>query len=1059
MDTGSGSHGESGSSSQASGANPSAVTRGAWMGSNVSEYEIDWLYRSRRIPEGVTCRLPADEIEPVLEPGEHVVFLAHFERGFGLPASPFFRKFLDFYELQPHHLPGNAVFYLSCFTTFMEAYVGIRPIRETFARFFALRINSVQGKDIPAPKPPVQCGSCIVGSRQGSPFFKFAGLESCRAWQGTFFYMKNSGAADLINLPPFNPAPPSKANWSYNPRSGHPETNRVVRFVKNLMKETDICSDDIIRAFISRRVLPLQRRQHRMSEMYGPGDPTKITGLPLSKRDIVRKAKQICQTAMPNDWEWGLLPFSTSNPPTQEAEDRFPSIRTERRGPCVKRALDSVDPDPFIRWKDLKMGKTKASRLGPSVPKPAGSSDDLDILEIHEHVPPLQAEVGHEFVDKLTAHGQKNKAPASDAGSSEDPPSKRFRTEPLGHKEVGMRRYKRKQMPTSPGPALKLGPRPESSEGTARTSTPPPYSSPAPSGVGNTSASPRGQFGAARPLHRRTPAEEVVSKTQDAGASNIGTEEKAAGRAEPLVPLIQKKKKKTSAPGGSNPGDAPSAPLSPRISPTPPPEASLTRPTSAALTLPPPKTSKLIKGKAAASSAPSGGPQPLVLHASRAASAASEKATGLLGRITEFKRQGWELGHLLPYAEKWNVSDMSPATRGMGKDRLPLPDPAGDRSSEEHFMRLRRAVKELDSAWYDSMNNLMHTADARKVLFEELLWEHQELAEAHEKCQVIPEASIGALQQQVAALQAEKEQLIWQHREPLDGLDLYSKGLKDQLIQAGLKHNEAMKAAEATAATKLNEALEDANNSNAVLNAELEEMAKARKAAEEKAARLEAEQKEYDLLVMQTDALALRLFPDSQGFATKRVGKRRVAQGYQNLDAPWDPYDHLVALNARVSHMRVIDRNLSDIPEVATQLFRTLWPGEEVPDTFSLISDRLKGAGRRIREWQCSAARAGADAALRVACSWYPDLDLDALVGVREEAPTDMDPVLTAKRWDRAYHIAEFVDARTFIAAPPDVQDYLSEGEEGEVEEEAEADDEPLDVPGAGDAPPEAPAA
>jgi hypothetical protein len=201
------------------------------------------------------------------------------------------------------------------------------------------------------------------------------------------------------------------------------------------------------------------------------------------------------------------------------------------------------------------------------------------------------------------------------------------------------------------------------------------------------------------------------------------------------------------------------------------------------------------------------------------------------------------------------------------------------------------------------------------------------------------------------------------------------------------------------------------------------------------------------------------LFPDSQSFAVKRVGERRVAQGYENLGAPWDPYDHLVALNARVSHMRAIDRNLSDIPDVATQLFRTLWPGEVVPDTFSLISDRLKGAGRRIREWQCSAARAGADSALRVACSWYPELDLDALIGVREGAETDLDPVLTAKRQDRAYHIAEYADMRTFIPPPPDVKDYLSDEEEGEADEEAGADDEPLDGPGADDAPPEAPAA
>jgi hypothetical protein len=106
----------------------------------------------------------------------------------------------------------------------------------------------------------------------------------------------------------------------------------------------------------------------------------------------------------------------------------------------------------------------------------------------------------------------------------------------------------------------------------------------------------------------------------------------------------------------------------------------------------------------------------------------------------------------------------------------------------------------------------------------------------------------------------EKEQLIREHREALDAQKLVSRGLKDQLIQLGLKHNEEMKAAQAAAEAKLNDALEDANNSTAVLRAELEEGAKARQAAEDRAARLEAEQKEYDQLVMQTDALAFRKF-------------------------------------------------------------------------------------------------------------------------------------------------------------------------------------------------------
>ncbi|KAK1666237.1 hypothetical protein QYE76_054396 [Lolium multiflorum] len=669
------------------------------MGSNVTKYEIDWLYRSRRIPEGVTCRIPGDEIVPDPQDDERVVFLAHFERGFGLPPSSFFLDLLDFYKLQPHHLPGNSVFYLSCYTTFMEAYIGIRPTRETFARFFSLRINSVQGVDIPAPKPPVQCGSCIISSRQGSPFFKFSGLESCRLWQGTFFYVKNNGRADLICLPPFDPAPPAKTNWSYNPKEAHNETNRIIRFMKQKMKDTGICSDDIVRTFISRRVLPLKRRAHRMSEMYGPGDPTKITGLPLSKKDVVLKARQICQTAMPFNWKWGLLPFSTTNPPTQEAKDRFPLIEAERRGVCRKRALDSFDPDPYIFWKDLKMGKTPASRLGRSPPKPTGSSDDLVMLEIHEHVPPLRAEAGTEFVDKLMAQGQKNKRPPSDDGSSQAPPSKRFRTEPLGEKKVGVRRYARKQMPTASGPALKLGPRPSESEGSARTSTPPPHSSPAPPGAGNTSASLSGgttSSGRAAPSSSDHRTEEDLSffpENQDTGTSNIGAgEENVAGQAEPPAPPVLEKKTtsapESSAPEGSNPGGAPTAPPSPRTILMPPPSAPGAQPSGAAFAAPPPKTSRLTKGKATAPSASSAGQQPLVLHVSKAAQNTVTKATGLLGRITDFKRRGQDLGHLLPYAQKWNAADITPATRGLGKDRLPAPDPIGNRSSEEHFTRL-----------------------------------------------------------------------------------------------------------------------------------------------------------------------------------------------------------------------------------------------------------------------------------------------------------------------------------------------------------------------------------
>ncbi|KAK1603016.1 hypothetical protein QYE76_007724 [Lolium multiflorum] len=765
------------------------------MGSSVSEYEIDWLYRSRRIPEGVSCRIPGDEIEPVPNPGEYVVFLAHFERGFGLPVSSFFRSFLDFYKLQPHHLPGNAIFYLSCYVTFMEAYIGIRPTRETFARFFALRINSVQGLDIPKPKPPVQCGSCIIGSRQGSPFFKFSGLESCRLWQGTFFYVRNNGAADLIDLPPFDPAPPTKTNWSYNPKESHNETNRIIRFMKQRMKDTNLCSDDIIRTFISRRVLPLKRRAHKMCEMY--------------------------------------------------------------------------------RWAGLQ--PRVLARLRRNLPMPSANLNP----QVHEHVAPLQAEAGQEFVDKLMAQGQKNKTrPLMPAQAKLLLPS----ASGPNPSRVSVRRHKGKQMPTATGPALKLGPglralpvRPgprlllliPARHHLVPATLPPPLWG-------------AQQVRGAWPLHRQIPARRrtlpPLQRPKTPAPATWAPEEPAGGRNLLFLPSLRRRKGRRLPP-------RPRRKLRATSEPTPPPETSAPEATGPTPMPPPtapcaPRPLKITdhpagasRGKAADGSASSGS-QPLVLHVGPAAVVVQDKPSGLLGRIVELKRGGQDLGPLLPYAQRWNDADISAATRGLGKDRLPAPDPAGPRSTEEHFTRLKRAVKEFDSAWYDATANVVSTADARKALFEELLWEHRSLAEAHSQCQELEEGA------------------------------------------------KALKAAEGKAAKAHKAAAEEAK--------------KAQKAAEGEVARLKAEQKEYDLLA----------------HAIKKVAEHRAQQAGNNLGAPWDPYDHLVALNARVSHMRSVDRNLSDIPEVASQLFKTLWPGEVVPDTFSLIA--TAGARRRIQEWQCS---------------------------------------------------------------------------------------------------------
>ena len=84
--------------------------------------------------------------------------------------------------------------------------------------------------------------------------------------------------------------------------------------------------------------------------------------------------------------------------------------------------------------------------------------------------------------------------------------------------------------------------------------------------------------------------------------------------------------------------------------------------------------------------------------------------------------------------------------------------------------------------------------------------------------------------------------------------------LKEQAIQAALRHEQALKDAQVAAEARLAEVVEDSTNSNTVLTAELDEERKARKAAERLIETMTTDHREYDRLVMKIDALALRKF-------------------------------------------------------------------------------------------------------------------------------------------------------------------------------------------------------
>src|SRR3954469_11536981 len=131
--------------SSSSAAAPTAVRSGVWDGSEVDDDIIEFLRKTRRIPSAnlVQARAPPPwEVSPAPADGERVMFRSHLTRGLGLPTSGFFRSFLEFHGLQPHHLTPNTVVRLAAFTALCEGFLDVLPTIELWGEFFQSKLGT-----------------------------------------------------------------------------------------------------------------------------------------------------------------------------------------------------------------------------------------------------------------------------------------------------------------------------------------------------------------------------------------------------------------------------------------------------------------------------------------------------------------------------------------------------------------------------------------------------------------------------------------------------------------------------------------------------------------------------------------------------------------------------------------------------------------------------------------------------------------------------------------------------------------------------------------------------
>jgi hypothetical protein len=99
----------------------------------------------------------------------------------------------------------------------------------------------------------------------------------------------------------------------------------------------------------------------------------------------------------------------------------------------------------------------------------------------------------------------------------------------------------------------------------------------------------------------------------------------------------------------------------------------------------------------------------------------------------------------------------------------------------------------------------------------------------------------------------------------------------------------------------------------------------------------------------------------------------------------------------------------------AQEAFSALWPGQRTPTDPVDLGNDLQLAKVRLREWQDSGARVGADEALSYFLSWYEKADLETLRTVREGSIWTTDPEHIRRRRELAHNYVDYADTDAFV--------------------------------------------
>ncbi|KAE8804493.1 hypothetical protein D1007_19531 [Hordeum vulgare] len=405
-----------GSSSKKSSAQK-ASSQGAWLGSDVDEGHIEALRDHRLLPlaSQVSVRVPSSETAPTPIAGEVVVFIKHFYRGFGLPASSFFAEWLQFFGLQPHHLAPNAILQLAAFVVLCEGFVGIEPRVDLWCSLFFFKQQSIameksEVQKLRGPRAMTPCGAVLVHHCMKSGLPQMPLQDSIKHWQKGFFYVKSADPAqDALNMPPFAIAPPTRRNWDAKTPRTHPKVALICADL-DILEKSGLLDRDLLATMVVHRILPPQRRPHLVCQMSGRLDPCRLSTKRFTPGAVARRVNLISTARMDEggEWTWGMSHFNRAHPPPMLFETLQGSLRQPAPDVEVSDASEMEDEGAMESRSDSSAGSEDPLESEGTEP----SAFEEDSNEAEEVTSPLLTR--GDFLDREAEDADEDTASAAE---------------------------------------------------------------------------------------------------------------------------------------------------------------------------------------------------------------------------------------------------------------------------------------------------------------------------------------------------------------------------------------------------------------------------------------------------------------------------------------------------------------------------------------------------------------------------------------------------------------------------------------------------------------------